>query len=62
MPTITCQCGARLERPLPNHCPGCGAVIRGVRRRRLGPVTAALLALGMLAAVVAYTMWLAGAL
>ena len=60
MPTITCQCGATLDRPIPDHCPKCGAVIRGVRRRMLGPVTSVMLALVMLGAVVIYTLWLVG--
>lgn len=33
MVVLRCQCGAVISPPVPSHCPGCGARIRGVRRK-----------------------------
>jgi hypothetical protein len=33
---IVCQCGGEIDRPIPSHCPHCGAKIVGIRQSILG--------------------------
>ncbi|MCA9267993.1 MAG: hypothetical protein KDA41_05955 [Planctomycetales bacterium] len=58
---IVCACGGELRRPVPSHCPHCGARIAAVRRRMWPLVWPLLLIAGMFAALLAYLAWQAGA-
>lgn len=57
---IVCQCGGEIPRPMPTHCPHCGAQIVGVRRPLwtvVWPVLAVALLFG---ALVAFLWWWVG--
>jgi hypothetical protein len=56
---ITCECGGEIERPIPPHCPHCGAQIVGVRRSTGGWLLAVLVIGGVFAALVAVLIMLA---
>ena len=59
-PKIICACGGELRRPLPVHCPHCGAQISGVRRPLWSLVWPLLAIMLMFAAIIAYLWWLLG--
>lgn len=56
---IVCDCGGRLNRPIPPKCPHCGATI-GAIRQNYWPLAVAALVIGSLFAVlVGFVWWLA---
>lgn len=59
-PKIICSCGGELRRPLPVHCPHCGAAIVGVRRPLWSIVWPLATILLMFAVIIGYLWWLLG--
>ena len=55
---IVCQCGGRLERPIPKKCPHCGKKILGVRTSLWHSIYPVLAIVAMFA-VVAGFLWYA---
>jgi len=49
---MTCECGGQIDRPIPSHCPHCGARIVGVRRTWLSLLLPPLIVVDMFASVV----------
>jgi len=58
-PTIVCDCGAELPRPVPSSCPTCGARIVAIRRRQRGLLPAVIGVLALFAVLAAFVWWLA---
>jgi hypothetical protein len=54
---LVCECGGEIGRPLPLHCPHCGARLVGVRRRWSSILVPILAIGGMFAALVAFVWW-----
>jgi len=50
MRRLSCSCGGEVPRPLPTHCPHCGARIRRLRRKTdwVGPLIVVLLFVAMI--------------
>jgi hypothetical protein len=62
VPQLICDCGARIEAPVPSHCPGCKRQIVGVPRSRWSLVYPLLLVAAMFAGLIAFFIWYVGKL
>jgi hypothetical protein len=55
---LICECGGKLQRPIPKSCPHCGAILKGVKVR-LWPILLGFFAIfAMFATLIAFTIWL----
>jgi hypothetical protein len=57
---ITCVCGGEITRPIPLHCPHCGATIARVQYRWWSLIWPVLVILLMFAGLLGFLAWFIG--
>ncbi|MFT5525135.1 MAG: hypothetical protein ACI9HK_003101 [Pirellulaceae bacterium] len=55
---LVCECGGKLERPIPKACPHCGAVLTGVKIRLWPTILGFLVVFAMFVTLIAFAIWL----